>query len=363
MSDAARDATVALRDGDAVSAPPLLAWLNAQNALRFPAHATLKPSQFPAGFSNLTYLVRVEADGDVTEYVLRRPPRGARAGNAHNMAREYGILAAVHPLGVPVPAPVVCCEDEKVIGAPFYIMERVRGVILRGRTPNSIKLDAPVLARLSATFVETLAQLHAVPVNSGKLSKLGRPEGYVLRQVQGWTTRWHASRTENVSEMEDVAAWLATNRPPEAGAALIHNDFKFDNLVLDPDDLSRVVAILDWEMATIGDPLMDLGTSLAYWVDASDSPEFQSLGLGITSLPGNATRSELVRAYGTMTGRDVSNAPFYYAFGLFKVAVIAQQIYARHLQGMTSDPRFGALNKTVQAMGEAALRVATQQVI
>ena len=360
------DGTVALREGEQVDADALLAWLAQARPELVPAGARLVIRQFPAGFSNLTYRVTVEHAHGQQAIVLRRPPRGVKAGIAHDMGREHGILTALHARGVPVPKPLARCDDAAVIGAPFYLMEHVNGVILRGSLPASFTGDAAAmtgtLAALSRTFVQTLAQLHAVDVSVEPLASLGRPDGYVARQVQGWTKRWLTSRTDAVPEMDRVAAWLEAHRPPDRAPTLVHNDFKLDNLVLEPD-LSRVRAILDWEMATIGDPLMDLGTSLAYWVEAGDAPIFRALGLGITALPGNMTRAELVQAYGAHCGVDVSDAPFYYAFGLFKVAVIAQQIYARHVQGLTSDPRFAVLGAVVKALGVAAQQAAERGVV
>lgn len=363
MTEAAAetDGTIALRAGEQVDADALLTWLARAAPDLVPAGARLSIRQFPAGFSNLTYLLTMEHEHGRRALVLRRPPRGVKPGIAHDMGREHGILAALHPCGVPVPRPIARCDDTSVIGAPFYVMEHVDGVILRGKPPELLTND-PVampgkLAALSQTFVATLAQLHAVDVSRDPLASLGRPDGYVQRQVQGWTKRWIASRTSDVAELDWVATWLEAHRPPDRSTTLVHNDFKLDNLVLEPD-LSRVRAILDWEMATIGDPLMDLGTSLAYWVEAGDAPIFRALGLGITALPGNMTRAELVQAYGAHRSVDVSDAPFYYTFGLFKVAVIAQQIYARHEQGLTSDPRFAVLGEVVKALGTAAKQAA-----
>nr|WP_206044541.1 phosphotransferase family protein [Gemmatimonas groenlandica] len=355
------DGTIALREGEEIDAEALLAWLATAAPDTVPAGARLNIRQFPAGFSNLTYLVTMEHEHGRRALVLRRPPRGVKAGIAHDMSREHGILTALHATAVPVPKTLARCDDVTVIGAPFYLMEHVDGVILRGELPESLTENAaamPVkLAALSHTFVQTLAQLHAVDVSTEPLVSLGRPEGYVQRQVQGWTKRWLASRTDDVPALDWAAAWLDGHRPPDRATTLVHNDFKLDNLVLEPN-LSRVHAVLDWEMATIGDPLMDLGTSLAYWVEAGDAPIFRALGLGITALPGNMTRAELVQAYGAHRGIDVSDAPFYYAFGLFKVAIIAQQIYARHVQGLTSDPRFAVLGQVVQALGVAAKQAA-----
>jgi len=353
--------TIDLRDGEGVDTAALQQWMGRTVPHVLPSGAQLSVRQYPSGFSNLTYRVDVH-DGDNTNaYVLRRPPRGVLTGTAHDMGREFGLLRVLHPLYVPVPQPVAFCEDATVLGAPFYLMMHVDGVILRGATPpelpRGVDASRPLLRGLSEAFVETLATLHAVDVSPAALSTLGRPEGYVQRQVQGWSRRWQAAHTDDVPALDDVARWLDAHRPPERGVALIHNDFKFDNLVLNPSSLTKVSAILDWEMATLGDPLMDLGTSLAYWIEASDPPIFRALGLGMTALPGNFTRAELVAHYAAVTGRDVSDAVFYYVFGLFKVAVIAQQIYARHRQGLTSDPRFAHLGVVVAALGDQARQV------
>ncbi|MBL0169569.1 MAG: phosphotransferase family protein [Gemmatimonadaceae bacterium] len=359
--------TIDVRVEEAIDRDALRTWLAAVVPEIVPAGAQLEVRQFPSGFSNLTYRVTLRAEDGARAYVLRRPPRGVKAGSAHDVGREHDLLAALHPLGVPVPRAIARCDRPDVIGAPFYLMEFVDGVILRGAVPSDLPRDADAasatLAQLSHTFVATLSLVHAVDVSSGPLAALGRPEGYVQRQVDGWTRRWHASRTDHVPDLDRVAHWLAAHRPPDRGATLIHNDFKFDNLVLDRATMRRVVAILDWEMATIGDPLMDLGTALAYWVEAGDAPVFKMLGLGVTALPGALSRARVVEAYGAASSRDVSDAAFYYAFGLFKVAVIAQQIYARHVQGLTADPRFATLGTVVAALGGAAADVTTTRVI
>ena len=353
--------TIAVRDGEHVDTVSLRQWLALVRPDLVPAGGVVTVAQFSSGFSNLTYLVRIEHEHGVRSYVLRRPPRGVKPGIAHDVGREHDILAALFPLGVPVPRPIARCDDVAVIGAPFYLMEHVNGLILRGKPPVELAANVEempvILAALSKTFVSTLVQLHAVDISRQPLCSLGKPDGYARRQVHGWTRRWHAARTQDVADMELAARWLDAHVPPARSACLVHNDFKLDNLVLDTNDLSRVLAILDWEMATIGDPMMDLGTTLAYWVEAGDDPIFRSLGLGVTALPGMSTRADLVAAYGVASGRDVSDAPFYYAFGLFKVAVIAQQIFARHEQGLTRDPRFAALGHVVQALGGAAAAV------
>ncbi|MHB8872501.1 MAG: phosphotransferase family protein [Myxococcaceae bacterium] len=313
----------------------------------------LSVEQFPSGHSNLTYLL--EAGG--TQWVLRRPPFGTRVKTAHDMGREFRILSGLRPVYPKVPRPLVYCEDLEVIGAPFYVMERVRGVILRGSNPKVAAAIAPESMRtLSTVLVDTLAELHAVDVVAAGLGDLGHPEGYVRRQVEGWTRRYFDAKTDEVPQIEQAAAWAAHHLPPESGAALIHNDFKYDNLVLDPADLTRIVAILDWEMATVGDPLTDLGTTLGYWQDPDDPEEHKLLPFGPTLLPGNLTRPEVVERYAKVSGRDVSGVLFYYVFALFKIAVIAQQIYKRYVEGFTKDERFAAMIMGVNILGQQAAR-------
>ena len=309
--------------------------------------------QFASGYSNLTYLVR--AGG--REMVLRRPPVGSRVKTAHDMGREHLILTRLRPVYELVPRTLAACADPAVLGFPFYLMERVPGVVLRGRgTPEALP---PATARaLAEAIVANLARLHALDWRAAGLGEIGHPEGYAARQVRGWSERWRGSQTDELPEMDAAAAWLAAHVPAEAGAALVHNDYKHDNLVLDPADLTRIRAVLDWEMATLGDPLMDLGTTLGYWVEAGDPEELRGLAFGPTALPGNPTRAELAALYATASGRDLGALAFYYAFGLFKIAVIAQQIYFRWKQGLTKDPRFGRLLPAIRTLGRRAQRVA-----
>lgn len=313
-------------------------------------------SQFPGGFSNLTYLVR----WDGREFVLRRPPRGAVRGTAHDMVREFRVLQALHAAGVKVPRPLSLCEDPSLLGAPFYVMERVRGIILRGTRLTS-GMDARQSRTLTLSLVRTLAGIHAVDPRTPALAALGHPEGYAGRQVAGWTRRWEAARTTEVRSIERTAAWLAERvqgRPTmPARPALVHNDFKFDNLVLDPADRTRVLAVLDWEMATLGDAALDLGTTLAYWCDPTDPPEWQAIQAATgTVLPHAPTRAEVVAMYEEATGAPVEDIGFAYVLGLFKVATIAQQIHARYLAGHTRDPRFAALDRVVSVIGTVAER-------
>ena len=345
------DAARPVRPGEEIDTVTIGRWL-ARVAPTF--NGPIAVRQFPRGFSNLTYLLTVGEQ----ELVLRRPPRGVGKGNAHDMGREYRILVALHERGGKVPRPIAFCEDESVLGTPFYVMERVRGLILRQAPPPGLDLGPATMRALSEAFVDALVEIHRMPIDAAGIAELGHPEGYVARQVSGWTKRYTAARTDDIADMESVARWLAANQPAESGAALIHNDFKYDNIVLDPADVTRIVAVLDWEMATVGDPLMDLGTSLGYWVEPGDPIEIRSLGIGLTALPGNLTRSELWARYGLRAGRDVGSPVFYYAFGLFKISVIAQQIYARFVKGLTTDERFGKLIHGVRAMAHTAARAA-----
>jgi aminoglycoside phosphotransferase (APT) family kinase protein len=349
--DSARavDPAAPVRPGEELDVEALGAYLRE----RLPAAAgPLEVRQFPRGFSNLTYLVR--AGG--REMVLRRPPFGADVRGGHDVVREHRILAALHPVWARVPRPVLCCDDASVLGAPFYLMERVAGVVLRDRAPAGATLDEPTMRGVCLAAVDTLAELHAVDWRAAGLEGIGRPEGYVRRQVEGWTERWRKAMTDEVPEMDEAAAWLAAHLPAEGAPAIIHNDFKYDNLVLDPADLTRVRAVLDWEMATLGDPLMDLGSTLAYWAEAGDPPELKMFG--VTHLPGNLDRRGVVERYARATGRDVSGIAFHHVYGLFKVGVIAQQIYARFRAGKTKDPRFAGLLHVVRAAGRMAVEVA-----
>jgi aminoglycoside phosphotransferase (APT) family kinase protein len=314
------------------------------------AGQTLTVAQFPSGYSNLTYLLRLGNQ----ELVLRRPPLGANIKSAHDMAREYRLLSALIDVYRKVPRPLLYCDDPAIIGAPFYVMERATGIILRNRPPRGLIITPQLMRQICMTLVDTLAELHEIDYAACGLADLGQPQGYIERQVNGWTKRYSAAQTDDIPAMEATAEWLHNHMPRTTRATLIHNDFKYDNVVLDPHDPTRIIAVLDWEMATIGDPLMDLGTTLGYWAEADDPVELRQFGL--TSLPGNLSRDEFIQRYAECSGQDVSKILFYYVYGLFKVAVIVQQIYARYRQGYTSDSRFAALIHVVHACS----RMATQ---
>ena len=308
--------------------------------------------QFPKGHSNLTYLLRV---GD-QELVLRRPPFGAQIKTGHDMGREHRVLSGLSRVYDRAPKPVAFCEDEGVMGAPFYIMERKRGVILRQSAKVSHGLDETLMAALSRSLFSNLVAIHGVDLAEAGLAELGRPKGYVERQVTGWTGRYRKAQTHEVASMDSVATWLADNLAPDSGAVLIHNDYKYDNVVLSPENPTEIIGVLDWEMATVGDPLMDLGTSLGYWIQADDPDSLKLLPVGPTHLPGNMTRREVVAHYEEASGRRVQHPVFYYAYALFKIAVIVQQIYARFVKGLTKDPRFAAMGPAVNTLSEQAVR-------
>jgi aminoglycoside phosphotransferase (APT) family kinase protein len=314
------------------------------------ASGPLTVDQFPHGHSNLTYLLQL---GD-SEWVLRRPPFGNQVKTAHDMGREYRVLSRLSPVFPPAPRPVLYCEDDSVMGAPFYVMERRRGIVLRKTCPPGLTIDPATARRLGLAAIDNLARLHSIDYQSIGLGDLGKPAGYVARQVTGWINRWTAARTDDLPAMEQVARWLAERIPAESGAGLIHNDWKYDNLVLAPEDLTRIVAVLDWEMATLGDPLMDLGTTLGYWIEPGDPLPLQRAAMVLTNLPGSLTRRQVVERYAEQTGRPVPSAIYYWCFGLFKIAVIVQQIYARFVRGHTRDQRFSTLNEMVAVLAEQA---------
>ena len=307
--------------------------------------------QFPAGFSNLTYWLKV----DDREYVLRKPPHGANIKGGHDMLREYRVLKALKPSFSKVPQVHLYCEDDSIIGGTFYIMERVEGVILRGKgIAASVEEKQVIYTQASEALLDTFVELHQVDYQAAGLGDLGKPEGYVERQIKGWSKRYFKAKTDELSAIENVIQWLNDNIYPEKGYALIHNDFKYDNLVYEPNNWKQIIAVLDWEMATLGDPIMDLGTTLAYWIGPDDPPSVRLMTGLPTFEPGNPTRSQLLDQYAQKTGYEIGNFSFYYAYGLFKLAVIVQQIYARYKLGYTKDPRFANLNIQTKQLGEMA---------
>ncbi len=332
-----------MRPGEELDLAALTAYLEREVG----ALGAVAVEQFPGGHSNLTYLVH---HGD-QEYVLRRPPFGSKVKSAHDMGREVAVLSKLAPVYSRAPRVIAYCDQPDVLGAPFYLMERRRGVILRKELPPG--LDEQRIAHLCAELVDALVDLHAVDYRAAGLGDFGKPAGYVERQVKGWSERYTGSQTDDIPAMTEVAAWLAAHMPGDSAPALIHNDFKFDNVIFDPA-LERITGVLDWEMATIGDPLMDLGTSLSYWMQADDPALFQTPIFGVTMKPGMYRRTDVAARYFERSGRRTDHLVFYFAFGLFKTAVILQQIYYRYAKGLTKDPRFAPFIMVVRALGDQA---------
>ncbi|MBM3695905.1 MAG: phosphotransferase family protein [Actinobacteria bacterium] len=307
--------------------------------------------QFPGGRANLTYLVR--AGGG--ELVLRRPPLGPVAPGSHDMAREHAVLSVLHRAYPPAPRAYLLCTDPGVMGAPFFVMERRRGTVVRESWPASLPATDAFRRRLGENVVDALANLHRVDYRALGLEGLGRPEGFVARQVAGWVDRWNRAKDVEVPAMEELGAWFPGAVPAPQGAVLLHNDFKLDNLIVSGS--GEVVAVLDWDMATLGDPLIDLGSTLAYWAEPGDAL-YALFSSGGGSLSGVMPRSGVVERYGAATGFDATGLAFYHAFGLFRVAVIIQQIYLRYRRGQTSDARFVVLGALVPLLAEEARRAA-----
>jgi aminoglycoside phosphotransferase (APT) family kinase protein len=309
--------------------------------------------QFPHGHSNLTYWLRAGEH----RWVLRRPPLGNQVKSAHDMGREYRVLEPLSRVYAAAPRPVLLTTDESILGAPFYLMEYRSGIILRNQWPAELPETPEMVRQLSESLVDQMLALHRLDIASAGLSQLGKPAGYVARQVRGWTERYQAARTRAIPSLERVAGWLAENLPAESAASLIHNDFKFDNVVFDSHHPSRIVAVLDWEMATLGDPLMDLGTSLAYWAQPGEEEIFGPLVTGPTRRVGCLTRREVLDRYLRQSElRPSGPFTFYYVYGLFKLAVIVQQIYTRFERGFTQDQRFARLGETAEGLGRWAER-------
>jgi aminoglycoside phosphotransferase (APT) family kinase protein len=350
--------TGVIRGGEELDWPRLVAWLRERlpacgvDGLDMERQPTI--SQFPGGHSNLTYLLTF-GDADV---VIRRPPLGPVAPTAHDMAREFRWLSAMHRVFPLAPRPYALCDDPSVIGAVFYAMERRRGLVVRSEEPPALADNQPARRALSETLIDTLADLHNVSVTANELSALGKPAGFVERQVRGWSDRWERSKTDARPEMDALAAWLRERLPPDpAPPAVVHGDFKLDNVMLDANDITRIVAVFDWEMSALGDPLVDLGILLAYW--SQTLPGQRDALATVTQRPGYLPPEALVERYARRSGRDVSNVRYYEIFALFKVAVVVQQIYYRWVKGQTTDARFSTLDARVAALATRAAGLAS----
>ncbi|QXU53702.1 phosphotransferase family protein [Rhodococcus sp. LW-XY12] len=321
-----------VREEDAFDVDAVAAWIAEHAGIT----GVPEVRQFSGGASNLTYLLRYP-DRDL---VLRRPPAGAKPSSGHDMAREYRIQSMLAPVYPYVPTMIGLCTDHSVLGSDFYVMDRVPGTILRTNPPTQLDLSEADTRTLCLRIVDLLVELHGIDPESAGLSELGRGSGYVARQVAGWTSRYAKARTDNVPDFARVTEWLAARQPQDVAQTVIHGDFRLDNIVLDENDPLNPVAVLDWELATIGDPLMDLGSSLAYWVQADDDDMLLLTKRQPSDLPGMLTRQEIVEYYSERTGLPVDGWGFYEVFGLFRLAVIAQQIYYRYHHGHTSNPAF-----------------------
>ncbi|NHZ72142.1 MAG: phosphotransferase [Aquificales bacterium] len=317
------------------------------------SNQSLTVRQFGGGAANLTYLL----DYGSHQYVLRRPPLGLVAKSAHDMGREYKVLSVLHQAFSPAPQAFLYCDDTAVIGANFFVMERRQGIVVRRSIPDVYAgfPDAP--RRMSAALVDTLAQFHAVDYEAIGLGNLGEPSGFITRQIEGWYKRWGKAQTHDLPEMDAVYQWLKANQPATIQFSLVHNDYKLDNVMLAPADPGQVVAVFDWDMCTLGDPLNDLGALLCYWTEPNDPPAMQAVAMMPLGDLGFMTRQELVDRYAEKSGRNVHNINFYHALGLFRLTVIIAQIYIRYQRGQTQDARFSAMEFMIPLIAKAALEI------
>jgi aminoglycoside phosphotransferase (APT) family kinase protein len=349
--------TIAVRSGEAFDPHVVEHYLRAQIAeVRAQPEGSLEVRQFPSGASNLTYLLKM----GTWEGVLRRPPLGPVPPKAHDMGRESGLLRQIHPVFPLAPRPYCFCDDQAILGAPFYVMERRQGIVLDSALPPGIEATEELGRRLSQAVVETLVDIHAIDWQQAGLEHFGYPLGFLERQVKSWIERYQRAQTDEIPEVEPLLRWLSTHIPTSPAASLIHNDFKLNNMLFAEDDPARPVAVLDWEMATLGDPLFDLAISLSYWVRPSDPPELRSILPTVTVLPGFYERNEFLELYARKSGRDLSDMHFYMTFAYFKLAVILQQIYVRWKRGQTQDARFAGFGKRVYTLIQHAHAVSQQ---
>ncbi|MGZ4436741.1 MAG: phosphotransferase family protein [Nocardioidaceae bacterium] len=346
----------AVREEDAFDVAAVTAWLREHADDPTGLDGEPEVRQFAGGASNLTYQLGYPSGRDV---ILRRPPVGAKAKSAHDMHREFSIQSRLKPVFGYVPEMVAFCDDPGVIGSDFYVMERLSGTILRRDVPDDVDLPADKARALCGTFLDVLVELHRVDVAAAGLDDLGKGAGYVGRQVAGWSDRFRRARTGNVGDYEAVMRWLDEHQPDDVATCVIHNDFRLDNMVLDADDPLRVRGVLDWEMATLGDPLMDLGGAMAYWIQADDDEHFRQFARQPSDAPGMLTRAEMVAAYAERTGLEVSPRQwaFYEVFGLFRLGVIAQQIYYRFHHGQTTNEAYAGFLPVVRYLEARCTRL------
>lgn len=313
----------------------------------------LEVTQFPGGASNLTYQLSLAGN----DYILRRPPFGNLAKGAHDMLREANIMDALKPVYQYVPNIIAKCDDHDVLGCDFYIMEKFNGIIPRKELPAELNLTEEDTRKLCLNVVDKLIDLHKVDPKAAGLDGLGKGDGYVARQINGWTKWYVNALTPDATSFEEVMNWLKANMPNDVAQCLIHNDFRFDNVVLDVNDPLKVIGVLDWEMATIGDPLMDLGNSLAYWIQADDDATAQAMRMQPTHLKGMLSRQEVIDYYLDKMGYEVESFTFYEVYGMFRLAVIMQQIYKRYYDGLTKDPRFATFAEQARYLESRCLKL------
>ncbi|MEO8972861.1 MAG: phosphotransferase family protein [Ktedonobacteraceae bacterium] len=348
------DDTIEVRSGEQLD------WAKVEQLLRtrIPSigAGTREVRQFPSGASNLTYLVRIGGwDG-----VLRRPPFGPVAPKAHDMRRESALLERIYTVFPLAPRPYLFCDDPEIMGVPFYVMERRNGIVLNDTFPDGSQVTPELCRRISETVVDTLAGIHAINWRAAGLAEFGHPEGFLERQVMGWIERYARSQIEESPDVTALTCWLFEHMPVSPAPALIHNDFKLNNMLLDAHDLAQPVAVLDWEMTTIGDPLFDLAISLSYWVQSDDPAELREILPTITHLPGFFSRAEFMERYAMKSGRDISSMHFYLTFSYFKLATILQQIYIRWLRGQTRDQRFATFGSRIRILIDHAIELASR---
>ena len=327
------DQAKAVREGESFDVARMDAWLKAQASN---LQGEPEVQQFSGGASNLTYLLRYPG----RDLILRRPPFGHKAKGAHDMAREYRIQEALKPVYPATPTMVALCEDPAVMDCDFYVMDRIKGIIPRANLPRGMSLSETETRQLCQGVIDKLIELHQVDYQAAGLEHIGKGAGYVKRQIDGWSHRYGKSKTWNVPGWQYVMNWLQGNMPDDVATVVIHNDFRFDNLVLDADDPQKIIGVLDWEMATLGDPLMELGTTMSYWVEADDDRLIQMMRRQPTHLPGMFTRREVVDYYCDRMNLSAENWTFYEVYGLFRLVVILQQIYYRYHHKQTRNPAF-----------------------
>ena len=314
-------------------------------------------SQFPGGASNLTYLIEYPG----VELVLRRPPFGHKAKSAHDMGREFRILNQLKDAFPYCPKAYAHCTDTSLIGSEFYVMERVKGIILRSDLPRELAFSADDTRSLCKSFIDKLVELHRVDYTACGLGELGKPDGYVQRQISGWSDRYEKALTPDAPLWEEVKAWLDAKMPADHPTpAIVHNDYRFDNVILDPNNPMQIIGVLDWELTTLGDPLMDLGNTLAYWIEADDPAPVQLMRRQPSNAPGMLTRRQFVDYYAERSGIEIENFDFYYTYGLFRLAGIVQQIYYRYYHGQTQDKRFAPFVHMNALLEQMSLKVIRQ---